>query len=117
MHELLMPKILARARVERDERVREEVVALAVAAEEVVSRRAERNECDAVLGVDRELAPVVDAAAGLIVILGPGVVADFARTRNALEGPDVLARHDVVGVHVVRRRAITRALGGQRNDE
>src|SRR6185503_20537163 len=66
MHELVMPETLAGPRIERNETVREEIVANAIAAEEIESRGAERNERDAILLVDRELAPVVNAA-GLLI--------------------------------------------------
>src|SRR6185369_9210311 len=57
MHELVMPEALAGPRIERNETVREEIVANPIAAIEVEARRAERNERDAVLLVDCELAP------------------------------------------------------------
>ena len=58
-----MPEPLAGPGVNRDERVGEQVVALAIAAVEVVARTPEPEKCDAVLLIDGELAPVVPAAA------------------------------------------------------
>src|SRR5262245_38418495 len=102
MHELLMPEALARARVERDGRVRVEVVARAVAAKEVVARGAERDEHDPVRLVDGQLAPVVDAAGRRVPFLRPRLVTELAFVRNAVEDPDELARDDVVRLHVAR---------------
>ena len=116
VHELLMPEPAAGARVERDERVREEIVALAIAAEEVVARGAERDEDDAVLFVDGHLAPVVDAAGRRLGALRPRVVTELALVRDAVEDPLELAGHDVVSLHVAGRRCVTRALRRQRHD-
>src|SRR5207253_7477305 len=64
MDGLEVPQPLARPRIEGDDAVAEQVVADAVAAVEVEPRGAKRDVRDAARVVDRQLAPVVDAAAG-----------------------------------------------------
>src|SRR5690606_25368982 len=99
-----MPEALARARVERDETIAEQVRADAIRAVVVVGRRAERDVDDAALRVDRHLAPRVDAAGIPIRVLRPRVVAELAGLRNRVKRPGELARHDVVRADVAGRR-------------
>ncbi len=108
VHGLEVPEALAGARVEREQRVAEEVGALAIAAEHVVGRRAEREVGDPAPLVDRDLAPRVHAAGPLPCALGPGVVAELARVRDRVEGPHQLAGDDVVRRE--GRRAASRSL-------
>src|SRR5262245_52603208 len=98
MHKLVVPEALSSSRIVRYEAVVEEVVANEIAAIEVESRRAEGNECDPVLLVDRELAPIVNAAGFLIGTLRPRVVAELTWMRNAVEDPRNLAGDDVVSL-------------------
>src|SRR5262245_48420834 len=106
MHQLVMPDAFAGARVERHDRVAEEIVARTIAAVEIEARAAEADERDAALLVDRELAPVVNAA-GIPVRVGwPGVVAELAGMRDAVEDPLKFAGADVVRLHVGRRRVV-----------
>src|SRR5262245_28559248 len=116
VNELLMPDPLAGASIDRDERVGVQVVAFAIAAVEVVTRGAESDERDAVLLVDRELAPVVHATADLVMAFRPRVVAELAFVRNDMEDPRELPRPNVVGVNVGGRSAVVRSTG-QRDDE
>src|SRR5688572_21053742 len=116
VNELLMPDSLAGARIDRDERVGEQVVALAIAAVEVVARAAESDERDAVLLVNSELAPVVPAAAQLPMALWPRLVAELAFVRNDMEDPRELSGPHVVGMDVRGRAAVVRSTG-QRDDE
>ena len=115
---LEVPQALACLRVERHQAVREQIVALAVPAVEVESRGTERNEHDAVLGVDGHLAPVVHTARRRQVLGRPAVGAEFSRPRNAVEGPLVFAGHHVEGANVSRRRSrrIVRAARERQND-
>src|SRR4029079_10194887 len=117
MHQLVMPETLAGPCIERNETVREQIVANAIAAEEIESRRAEGNKCDPVLLVDRELAPGVNAAGFLVRTLWPRVVAELTRMRNAVEDPRDLAGDDVIGLHVGGGRIVSGALCRQRDDE
>src|SRR5690606_12232002 len=104
MHGLEVPEPLARAHVERDETVAEQIRADAIRAVIVVGRRAERDIDDAALDVERHLAPRVDAADVEPGVLRPRVVAELAGLRTSVESPDELARHDVVRADVTRRR-------------
>ena len=115
MHELEVPEILAGVGVGRDEARAEQVVALAIAAELIDRRRAERHVDDAALRVDGDEAPDVDAGAVLPAVARPGVVVLLAGSRDRMERPDQLA-----GVHVPRadvarrpeRRILLRAPAG-----
>ena len=100
----------ARVFVERHEAVREEIVAGTIAAVEVEASGAERDERDAALLVDGDLAPVVNATRLLVRTFGPGVVPELTWMRNAVEDPGNLAGDHVVGLHVGRRRVVPRAL-------
>src|SRR5206468_1773213 len=100
MHQLVMPDPLASARVERDERVAKQVVARTIAAVEIEARAAEADERDAPLLVNRELAPVVNAA-GILVGLGrPRVVPELAGMRDAVENPLNSSSAHVIRLHV-----------------
>ena len=97
MHDLEMPQPLAGPRIEREQAVAEEVVALAIAAVEIVRWRAGRQKHDAVLLVEREIAPRVRAARVPEGGLRPRFVSVFTGTRNRVERP-----HELSGEHVVR---------------
>src|SRR5688500_11875706 len=111
-----MPDPFAGAGVDRDERVGKQVVALAIAAVEVISRAAEADERDAILRVAGELAPVVPAAAPRPVTPGPRVVSELAFVRSDMEDPGELSGPHVIGVDVGGRPAVVRPTG-QRDDE
>src|SRR4029453_6567204 len=87
----------------RDEAVCEEIVSFPVSAVEVVACRSEWNENDAILFIDCEFAPVVDAAGACSDgFLRPGVGAELVGLGNAVEGPLQFAGKDVIGAHVSR---------------
>ncbi len=117
MDGLEVPQPLAGFRIEGDEAVAEQVVAETVAAVEVEARCAEWDVRDAASFVDRQLAPVVDAAAVGERGLGPGLGADFAFLGHAVERPRELAGPHVVGVRVAGARDVGRAAGRQRQDD
>ena len=62
MDKLLMPDAPAGAGINRNQRIAEQVVALAIASVEVEPRAAQVDERNAALLVNGGLAPVVDAA-------------------------------------------------------
>ena len=102
--ELKMPQALPRRGVERDEAVREQVVADSIAAVEIRRGRTGRHEDDAGRFVERHARPAVRAA-----VIGPGVlrpraVAGFAGMRNRVERPPQRARPRIVGADVAGRR-------------
>ena len=115
MHDLEVPQALSRARVEREQAVAEQIVALAIAAVEIVRRRAGRQKDDAVLLVEREIAPRVRAARVPEGILGPRLVSVFTGPRNRVERPHELAAEHVVRADVPRRRPV--AFADVRSDD
>ena len=104
---LKMPHALAGVGLQREQRVGEQVVALAIRAVEIECRRTGGDEDQAALFVEAHAGPVVGRADVLPGVLGPGVVAEFAGMRNGVERPADLAGADVVGADVAGR-------GGQR---
>ena len=62
MHHLEVPAALAGAHIQRDDRSAEQVRPDTVRAVEIVGGRSQRDVGDAARGIDRHLAPVVDAA-------------------------------------------------------
>ena len=100
---LEMPHALAGARVEREHAVGKEVVAVAVHTVEIEGSGSGRGEHHGVRLIDRHARPRVGAAAQLIRLGGPRVVAELARLRNGVEDPAQLAGHHVEGTDVSRR--------------
>ena len=98
-----MPHALARAGVQREHAVAEQIGALAIAAPEIKRRRAKAGKHDAALGVQRHARPAVGAAGGSPRVAGPCVVAEFAGLGNGVEDPPALPGARVVGADVARR--------------
>ena len=89
---LEVPAVLARLRIERDDRGREQVVAGAHAAVVVGAGVARREEDEPELGIDGRGLPDRRAAVHpQIVVLRPRVVTEFAGPGNRVERPDELA--------------------------
>src|SRR5690606_41100788 len=88
---LEMPEPLAGTRIERDDAVPEEIVAVPIAAVEVVARGARRDEHDAALDVDRRFAPVVHASERVRGVVRPRVGTEFPGPRHRMEDPNELA--------------------------
>ena len=116
MDELLMPDALAGSRIEAHEAAREQVVAGPMAAVEVAGRRLDRQIDVAELFVGGERRPDRRVAGIRPRIVQPRVVAELARLRNGVEGPQPLARADVEAADVAlgvflrsRRRAADHA--------
>ena len=116
VHGLEVPAPRAGARVERDQAVREQVVAAAVAAEEVELAAAGRHVDDAARGVHRHLGPGVGAADVGARVLRPGLGAELAFARDRPERPDVGAGADVEGADVAGGRRVL-AVGGRAEDD
>ena len=87
MDALEVPDLFAGLGVEREQGVGVEVVADAVAAVEVVDRRAGGREDHSAGRVDRESGPCVGGASRLPCACGPGLVAWLAGMWNGVEGP------------------------------
>ena len=103
MHRLEMPEAPPGRRVESEERVGEQVGSDAVAAVEIGGRRTSRDVDDAALRVHGHARPRVGAARGLPRVGRPGVVTEFTRPRNRVEGPANRAGAHVERAHIARR--------------
>ena len=100
MHRLEVPAILAGLGIDRDDRVREEIVAGTIAAPVVARRSGDRHVEDAALFVERHVPrPHVHARAIPPSVIEPGVVTELAGQRHGVEVPQPLA-----GAHVERAR-------------
>ena len=102
---LVVPRQLAGAGVERDQRLGVEVVAQPVAAVVVVRRGADAGEEQSALLVHHHRRPRVGVPGVVPAAVLPGLVPRLARLRNQVEGPDQLARAHVEGLDVPRRVA------------
>ena len=111
MDGLEVPQPLARQGVDGDDRVREEVVAGAVGAVEVVVGGPQRHVQDAALLVDGEERPGVGAADAAPRAVEPGVVAELPRMGHGVKRPDELARPQIPRAHVARRPLRSRLVG------
>ena len=114
---LVVPEILAGARIEGEEAVREEVRAVAIRSVEVIGGRAQREVGYAALFIDGDFAPGVGAADVFPGVWRPGVIAHLAGMRNGVELPDELAGDDVEGAEISRRRLVLFAGGGAEDEE
>src|SRR5260370_36845180 len=81
MDGLEVPQALARARIQRQQRIAKQVVPFAVASVEIVARGPQREICDTPFLVNRLLATVVKAAGRLPRIGKPIVVTRISRPR------------------------------------
>src|SRR5258706_15453612 len=100
VHRLEIPLHLAGVGVERNQRIAEQILAGPVSAIEVGAWSTDRGIENAALFIHREReGPDVVPGAILPAILGlPGFVAGLTIAWNRMEGPQFLARADVVGV-------------------
>ena len=88
---MMQPFQLARVRIERDDRIAVEILAVAVGAVVIRRRRTDRRVHDAALDVDGEERPHVRAGAILPALALPRLHAWFARARHGVERPEQLA--------------------------
>ena len=108
MHALEVPHALAGLRVERHQRLGEQVGAGPMAAVEVVGRRAERQVDVAELFVGRHVRPHVGAAGVGPRIVAPRLVAELALLRNRMNRPQPLAGAHVEAADVAARPFLVR---------
>ena len=101
--DLVVPDAATGPRVETDDAVREQVVALAVAAVEVVRRSADRQVDVAEFQVGGHRRPDVGAADPFGGAVLPGRVAELAAAGHGMEGPQQLAGTGVVTADVAGR--------------
>ena len=100
VNRLKVPEVAAGARISRDDRRAEQVVADAIAAVAIERRRAERHVQNAALDVDRHEAPDVDAGAPLRAVAAPSIGEALAGPRHAAKRPDELAAARIPGADV-----------------
>src|ERR1700683_1863187 len=118
VNQLKVPQPLAGARVQREDRIPEQVVAFAIRAIKVVSSGTQRDVSDAALLIERHLIPVVNAANRLPSVRRPGVVSKFTGARDHMERPHELSGDNMVGMNVGGRRIVSGVAGRQRcNDQ
>src|SRR6188508_1276190 len=97
VHFLEVPAVFAGARLERDDRGGEQVVAGANRTVEIGAGITGREVDEPELGIDGRRIPHRGAAVHPdLVVLRPGIVAELARTRNRIERPKQLAVAGVV---------------------
>src|SRR5687768_10806981 len=97
-----MPHATPCVRVEGYERLREQVVALSLAAVPVVARRPEREIDEPAPDVDGERRPHVRVAHARPRAVLPCLVAELAWLRDRIEAPDATSRSYVEGLYVAR---------------
>ena len=100
MDRLEVPAAAARAAVQREQAVAEQVFAGAVSAVIVVSGRGQRNVGQPQVFVHAGHRPHIRAAAVFPGIAPPGIVAELAGARHGMEAPAQLARARVVSPDV-----------------
>src|SRR5690349_1058914 len=104
MYSLEIPDQLAGLGVQRQEAIREEVIAYSLLACEVASRRTGRHVDDAPLLIDSHARPVVRSARVGPSVLRPRLVAFFAGMRNRMELPAQCAGANIEGADIARWR-------------
>src|ERR1700722_3792260 len=99
MHPLKMPKTFAGLCVEREQGVREEVVAHPIGSIEIEDRGPGGNVDDAALFVQGHSGPVIGRTCCLPGIRGPGVVAEFIGMWDGVKSPTEGARAYIEGAN------------------
>ncbi len=106
MHRLEVPDASPRVRVEREQRIGEQILSEPLTAVEVRRRRSERNEHDAARLVDTHLRPAVRAANAAVGVGLPCLRAQLAGQRDGVKGPSHGAGSHVERSHVSGCRAL-----------
>ncbi len=99
MHDLEVPLALAGLQIDADQAFAEQVVAGTLAAVVVRGRDFDRQIDQAEFFVDGHLGPDAGVAVGGPGAVLPGVVAELARARDGVEGPEQLAGAGVEGAN------------------
>src|SRR5437764_345737 len=107
MHGLEMPKVLAGPRIQCQQAVSIQVVTLPVSTIELILRGGYGKICNAVVLVDRDFAPDVDATHVLVRVFRPRVVTWLSRTRNCMENPEQFTRDCVERTNISRRGQVS----------
>src|SRR5882724_118155 len=98
-----MPEALARAGIEREQAVGEEIVAKSVRAIKIKGGGSSGNVDDAANRIEGHSGPVIGGAAGFPCVARPGVVTEFAGNRNSVKRPAKFAGADIEGTNVAGR--------------
>src|ERR1700733_2398076 len=106
MHALKVPQAFACLRIERQQRVCEEIVAHAIRSVKIEYGGAGGNVDDAAVFVQRHPSPVVRCTSALPAIWRPGGVAEFTWMRDGVKGPAQLAGAHIEGANVAGRSGI-----------
>ena len=104
LHALEVPHAFTGCRAEAEDGVREQVVAVPVAAVEIVGGGSRRGEDETALLVEGDAGPGVGAAGVFPGVLRPRLVAELAGVRDGVERPLLPAGVDVERADVTRRR-------------
>ncbi len=111
--DLKMPDAFAGARVEAHQAFVEEIVAGAMAAVEIAGGRFDGQIDVAEFGIGAHGRPDGGVAGVFPGSVLPGFVAEFARLRDGVEGPEQLAGANVEAAHVARNVVLRRRRGAQ----
>src|SRR6266508_1408901 len=104
-----MPDALAGVRVQTQQRVGEQVVAMPVRPVKIESRRAGRREDQSAPLIDNQPCPIVRAADVPPCVFRPRLVTEFARVRYRVKDPPLFSRANVERADVARREQLGRA--------
>src|SRR5260221_171594 len=99
MGELEVPLALTGPQIDRDQTLAVEIGTRPVAAVIVRRRRLDREIDEAEILIDADLRPYAGVAVGSPRAVFPGLVSGFARARNRVEPPKLLAGLHVIGAH------------------
>src|SRR5262249_30695295 len=117
MNGLEMPEPLSRPRIEREQTIRVEIIAVPIAAIELVLGRSGRHVHRPPLHVHGDFAPHIDAAHVFVGVLGPGFISVLAWARDRVEYPDELAREDIESANIARWGEVTFAGRAAKDDQ
>src|ERR1700691_3542368 len=117
MNGLEMPKIFARAGVERQQAIAEKTGARAIRTIKVIGGRSQRKVSDPALFVDRHPTPVVGAANILPGIFRPAIVTKLSGVGNGMKDPDHFSGEHVIGANIAWRRSVLFSCAGTQNQE
>src|SRR6266508_3414088 len=98
-----MPDALAGVRVQTQQRVGEQVVAMPVRPVKIESRRAGRREDQSAPLIDNQPCPIVRAADVPPCVFRPRLVTEFARVRYRVKDPPLFSRANAERAYVARR--------------
>src|SRR6266568_295123 len=105
------------ASVQREQAISVEIRSLSVRSVEIIRRRTEREEGDAIFRVDCEIAPCVDSADVFPGVLRERVIMRLSGVGHSVELPHKFSGYDIVGPQISGRRNIFFARGRTENHQ